>query len=102
MHFFCQVGNGLRESYVKFQTKEVKKKVFAAKKTIFWIFYYILTFWGQKIFPIIEKGGVSWHVRMDIVLGNLHAKFGAHSSSGLFIIAAQTEICQKVPFFVIF
>ena len=38
-------------------------------------------------------------VRMDMVLGNLHAKIGAHSSSSLIIKAAQTEICQKVAFF---
>ena len=35
---------------------------------------------------------------MDMVFGNLHAKFGDHSSSSLVIIAAQTEISQKVAF----
>ena len=39
---------------------------------------------------------------MDLVLGNLHEKIGAHSSSSLVIIAAQTEICQKMAFFLLF
>ena len=77
----------------------MKKKVLTAKKTIFWIFLPYSSILGPKNSPSSYKGGFFWQVRMDMVRGNLHAKFGAHSSSSFVIIAAQTEICQKVAFF---
>ena len=77
----------------------MKKKVLTAKKTIFWIFLPYSSILGPKNIPSSYKGGLFWQVRMDMVLGNLHAKFGTHSSSSLVTIAAQTEICQKVAFF---
>ena len=75
------------------------KKVLMTKKTIFLIFLPYSSILGPKNIPSSYKGGLFWQVRMDMVLGNLHAKFGAHSSSSFVIIAAQTEICQKVAFF---
>ena len=61
-----------------------------------------VAFLGQIIVSIVEKVGFFCQVRMDLVLGNLHEKIGAHSSSSLVIIAAQTEICQKMAFFPLF
>ena len=82
-----------------FKQKEWKKKFLRLKKQFFFIFWPYFRILGPKNCLNSCKGGVSWQVRMDMVLENLHAKFGTHSSSSLVTIAAQTEICQKVAFF---
>ena len=103
MYFFLSAGKWLKGVWCKISNKRSEKKVLTAKKTIFWIFWPYSSILGPKNSPSSYKGGLFWQVRMDMVLGNLHAKFGTHSSSSLVTIVAQTEICQKVAiFFVIF
>ena len=72
------------------------------KNQFFPFFNHIFAFQGQKTVLEVSKVGFFCQVRMDMVFGNLHAKFGDHSSSSLVIIAAQTEISQKVAFWRVF
>ena len=88
MHFFVRLGIAEENLTQIFLQKEWQQQFFL------YFFHHNLVYLGQ-----CWKRRSSMWVRMDMVLGNLHAKIGAHSSSSLVMIAAPTEICQKVAFF---